>query len=409
MRLLPQVLVGPGYSLFFWMVVFLVAMQYRRMAVMERAIYGRVRHPVARQTLASMVQGVVGGLLGSFLMILVGVTLSNSGVMYLWPLALLLMAINPRLICFSYAGGIVSLSFLLLGFPRVSVPGIICLVAILHLVESFLIWWSGASTPTALFLRNHRGQVVGGFALQKFWPVPIAVLWLVTAADVIPSGGVAMPGWWPLIKPVPGPAGPSIFYSLFPVVAALGYGEVALARPPAERSRRSAVMLGLYSVVLLVLAVVSSRVPLVQWLAALFSALGHELVAVAGSRGEMRGVPLYLPPPRGVMILDVMPGSPAERMGLGSGDIILQVNGTDVNSREELREVLDRSGFYLEIKALQDGQLRVMEASGSYGQLGSLGVLLVPETGDGIHVELGKKNLLRSAWRWWTNRRKPRL
>lgn len=409
MRLLPQVLVGPGYSLFFWMVVFLVAMQYRRMAAMERAIYGRVRHPVARQTLASMVQGVVGGLLGSFLMILVGVTLSNSGVMYLWPLALLLMAINPRLICFSYAGGIVSLSFLLLGFPRVSVPGIISLVAILHLVESFLIWWSGASTPTALFLRNHRGQVVGGFALQKFWPVPIAVLWLVTAADVIPSGGVAMPGWWPLIKPVPGPAGPNIFYSLFPVVAALGYGEVALARPPAERSRRSAVMLGLYSVVLLVLAVVSSRVPLVQWLAALFSALGHELVAVAGSRGEMRGVPLYLPPPRGVMILDVMPGSPAERMGLGSGDIILQVNGMDVNSREELREVLDRSGFYLEIKALQDGQLRVMEASGSYGQLGSLGVLLVPESGDGIHVELGRKNLLRAAWRWWTNRRKPRL
>ena len=46
---------------------------------------------------------------------------------------------------------------------------------------------------------------------------------------------------------------------------------------------------------------------------------------------------------RGVLVLEVAPGSPAWRAGLRAGDIILAVNRTPVGSLEELGRTLDRS------------------------------------------------------------------
>jgi len=279
--------------------------------------------------------GLLGGLVGSYLMVFIGLTLSGPGLVYLWPVAILLMLINMRFLCFAYSGGVLALSSLLLGFPQINVAQIMALVAVLHMVESLLILASGHLGAAPAYIKGAGGQVTGGFTLQKFWPIPLVVL--MAAGVDVGREGLEMPYWWPLIKPdMPGDPR-NLAYILVPVIAGLGYGDVAIARSPAEKSRLSALYLGIYSLTLLVMALLAGQSRSVMLVTALFSPLGHEAVIYISRRVEFSGKPLYVPPGRGVRILDVLPGGAAWRAGIRSGDIVFAING----------EVLaDRNSFY---------------------------------------------------------------
>ncbi|MFS8544452.1 MAG: hypothetical protein LOD91_11545, partial [Limnochordales bacterium] len=242
-------------------VLFLVHSQYQRVAALERAAFGRPLTDPLRNTLVALLYGLGGGVLGTAAFLFLGISLVEVGVLYLWMLALVLMAVHPRFICFAYAGGLLSLSHLLFGWPALSVPAVMGLVAILHLVEALLIWVHGPEGATPVYVRRSDGRVVGGFTLQKFWPLPfIALVGFLMAQDLLTDAVLPMPDWWPLIEPLgEAPEGQSYVYVLFPVIAALGYGDIAITRHPREKARRTAASLLAYSLVLLGLAVLGSQ------------------------------------------------------------------------------------------------------------------------------------------------------
>lgn len=207
LRSLPQMVIDPNTAVLFWLVVFLVLTQYKRIAMTEEKMWGVVKNGPVHQTVLSLIFGFVGGLVASFLMVFVGVSLSNSGIAYLWPVAMLLFLISPRFLCFSYAGGLISLAYLITGFPKVYVPGIMSLVAILHITESLLIAMSGASCASPLYIKRDEDEIVGGFGLQRFWPVPLIALLFVGGPEVAgPHDLIPMPDWWPLVSPYTGVA-----------------------------------------------------------------------------------------------------------------------------------------------------------------------------------------------------------
>nr|WP_315987920.1 PDZ domain-containing protein [Desulforamulus aquiferis] len=74
-------------------------------------------------------------------------------------------------------------------------------------------------------------------------------------------------------------------------------------------------------------------------MAAMFSPLGHEMVIYIGKKLEF-GRSIYQPPNKGVKVLDVVPGYPAWEAGIRSGDIIIDVNEMEVNSRQGLEFAL---------------------------------------------------------------------
>ncbi len=61
---------------------------------------------------------------------------------------------------------------------------------------------------------------------------------------------------------------------------------------------------------------------------------------------------------RGAMVNDVLPDSPAEKVGVKAGDIILEFDGKKVNSSNELQSlvVLHRAGDKVELKLWRDGK-----------------------------------------------------
>ncbi|HPZ21978.1 MAG TPA: hypothetical protein PKV05_02985, partial [Bacillota bacterium] len=78
-------------------VLSLVYRQFRRQAKLEAHLYGMPFSSPRKQLLISLGFGLAGGLLTSFLMVLLGLPLSEEmGLIYVWPVVLVLLLIHPR-------------------------------------------------------------------------------------------------------------------------------------------------------------------------------------------------------------------------------------------------------------------------------------------------------------------------
>lgn len=357
----------------FGIVVLLVYLQYRRAAGMEQKLFGRTINPVGRQVLISTGLGILGGVLASLIMLLLGLSLTQIGLLFIWPVALLLLLINPRYLCFSYAGGIVALAVLTLRylllplFPAlaefnlvdsllgVHIPALLALVGLLHLIEALLIYLGGQRGSSPLYYKRSDGEVVGAFSLQRFWPIPLAAL-LATVVLETEIQGVSMPEWWPLLKPVLElEPGQTLQYLAFPAIAALGYSDLALSSSPREKSASTARYLCLYSVLLTGLALASEYYPWLTLAGVLFAPLGHEAVIHYGNRLEQSRTALYRSTAEGVPLMAVLPQSAAARAGLRSGDLIHRVNSTPVHSDLEFLMRLEESYFMVMLEGHRDG------------------------------------------------------
>ena len=404
------------YPVLLAVVLALVYRQFHRQAKLEAHLYGTPFSSPGRQLHISLGIGLAGGFLTSLLMVLLGLPLSEElGLIYVWPVVLVMLLIHPRFMCFAYGGGVVgAVSLLLRGlhllFPGIAnvgiiaslmaidLPALMALVAVLHLTESFLIFISGHINASPVILRNPRGEVVAGFMLQRFWPLPITALLatLVSATEQF-EGSIAMPDWWPLLQPVLKPeAGMVLSFFLLPIVATLGYSDIAVSTSPREKSKISARRLAVYSGALLLLSLAAGRLPLLQILPVLFAPLGHEYLIQAGNRREWSAPPLWTPPQRGVKLLATWPGLPAALAGLGTGWIIHSVNGIEVNSSRELGAALDTfpCAAVMDVES-PAGEKKTVEIRTQ----GKLGIILIPHPDEGgPYLKMSGKGFLLRLW-----------
>lgn len=380
----PSIFASPAVDLVYVIVLGLVAAQYSRVQSLEERVFGRPLNKAFNQTVLSIGLGLLGGLAASVLLVLVGVTVSDSGVGYLLPVALVLFLFSPRFLCFSYAGGLISLSYLLLGWPKVNVAAIAALVACLHAAESLLIWVSGESCATPLYLPDPKseGGTVGGFSLQRFWPIPLIVLFLVKVPDISRlSGLITLPDWWPLIK-APDVAGIGTpVFQMMPIVAALGYGDLALSRSPREKARSTSRHLSVFSGILLGFAIAASRWPAFNWIAALFGPIGHEVVIRVGNREEAERGARYVSSPDGVAVMGAFEGSPAATSGIGRGYVLVGCGGIPIRSRRDLEILLEEPGDVV-LTVRPPGSSSAKEVVVRRNGAEPLGVILAPGLGD---------------------------
>lgn len=393
---IPYYVLRPDLLMISGVVLFMVYSQYQRVAYSEWRLFGYVSNPAATQLGRSILYGLLGGLAATLLFVVLGISLNDVGIWYLWLLAVGLMFIHPRFLCFSYGGGLIALSHLLFGFPRVDVAALMALVAVLHLVEALLIFMSGGEGATAVYAREPGGQIVGGYTLHKFWPLPFIGLVAVPSRLVESAEAIEMPDWWPIIAPSLGDLGPSEYaYALFPVIAALGYSDIALARLPQEKARKTSLSLMLYSLILLALAILSQGSTVYALAAALFSPLAHEWVIWSARRAELGEEPRFAGPE--TMVLAVKPGSPAEKAGIRPGDVIQSLNGIRVATREDLAEAMEPWALKAEIE-VRNSFTGVRRTLVCPEKIPPLGLLLVPRGDEQTFVELGTGAGFGARW-----------
>lgn len=393
-RVLVNTLTSPSFLLLYFLLFGLVTWQYRRLQMMSEPLLKGRKNIYVRSALVSSLLGLLGGIIGSIFLVFLGVDLAGIGIGQLWLVAIILMLIKPRFLCFAYAAGLLSISNLLFAYPTLNIPQLMGLVAVLHLVESLLILLNGPYSPFPVYIKK-AGGLRGGFNLQLFWPIPLVALISVGWVDT--PGAIITPDWWPLLQNYSQFTTDQTF-ALLPVIAMLGYGEISTTQTPYRATRKSALHLFLFSLSLLLLSMLASRYPLFLPVVALFSPLGHEMVIWMGMRTENR-TPIYVPPERGVRILDVLPGTSAQRNGLRSHDVILTLNGQPVNSFDTLQQHL-LHGPKERVLEIERG-VNILTLRLSVAPNSDLGFIPVPEPNAAYYLSMSEDSIFSIATRIW--------
>ncbi len=379
---------------FFWITILIMIFIYKKSMDMEVGMLGK-SHSLLHKALSSAVVGLAGGLLGSLLTVLIGISIADytkagegsiaEGLSYIWVIALFLAFLNPRYLCFSYSGGIICLISLVFGYPRINVPGLLALIGILHLIESFLIWLDGHSYSLPMFLKGYDGRMIGGYYMNRIWPIPLAVFAVILSSEgsmVDPESIINMPDWWPLLKHSAA-AGNNLTYMPLMIPVILGYGDIAITKAPAGKCRSSATRLAGYSLILITLSLIASKIRILAFAAAIFAPLAHELLIIYGTKEEEKGEPYFANGETGLKVLHVEEDKAASAMGIEPGDTILNINGTMVYGEEELAGVLGTypSYIWIDIKKANNKAVTV-EHSDYRNGIGDLGVITIPRNGD---------------------------
>lgn len=387
------------YAVLFPWPIFLpvVAVLVMRRRGVERRLLGASPVSFWRELAADAIMGIAAGFLSSLLLLCLGITLYPGDFAYVLPAAIFLMLLDLRYLCLAYAGGLLALLALAIGQPKIHIPNLLALVAVLHVTESVLIAANGHGRALPAYFRHPRGTV-GGYLLQRIWPMPL--LYLTVMATAVPPEGAQYlrhPSWWPLI-PIPADltAGGVVFFTL-PAAVILGYGDLALSATPRAKSLRTAGLLALYSLALLALAAAAAREGSLAWAAAVFAPCGHEAVLFLARRGEIRGRPLFTRRPDGVPILAVIPGTRAAEMGLGPGMLITSVNERPVRTKAEVLSHLTETNILTTIAAapLKGGREKQYEFR---GETARMGLILAPDPDEPAQVDV-------APWRFLPGRR----
>ncbi|ALS26125.1 serine protease [Paenibacillus sp. 32O-W] len=402
LRIVRDALLGILFQPFYYIAILLIVMQYLRQIRQERQLFGVKLLHWQGQLVCAVAAGWIVGLVLSVVGIFVGFRLTPDAVLWLWGISVLLALLRVRFLCFAYAAGALGLlqpAVVALGLPdsggwigrmadslaQLDIAGLLLLVALLHLAEALLVRVQGDRLSTPLFLLGKRGKLVGAYALQGYWPVPLFLL--VPAASGIP--GAELP-WMPLAGD-----GGGYGWTLLALPTLVGFSELTRTMLPERKAGRIYRGLLLYSIGLgAVAAAAIAWAPLVP-IAALFALLLHEALIWAGRLQESTAAPLYVHPPEGLRILGVVPGTPAEAMGLMSGEVLLKVNGMSVRTRDDLYRALHLQSAYAKLEVLnRDGQQKFVQRARYAGDHHQLGVILAPDDQAGYYVEPGAVSAL---------------
>lgn len=371
MQLLIQLLTSYSQvisSFFYIGIVLVIYLRIQRNARLEEDWLGILRNPVNTQLYYVLLYGLIGGIVTSFIILFLKIRIEYEAILIIWPISLFLMLFNPRYLCPSYSIGIVSLMSLVFGWPRMEVLPMIILVGILHLVESLLILIDGARDSIPVYMEHHRFTPAGAHIMNKMWPIPLAI--------------ITTPG-----------------QLVFPAVLVLIYEDQAITQTTHKRIRESSFWVGVYGLTLLILAMLSNLVKELVYLAAIVIPLLHEFLVFWNRQAQLKGEPVFKAPWRGIRILDVLPEKVGKFMGLKQGDIILSINGRQVNSEAMLEEILRDSPNLIWVTVLREnGETMELEYRDYERGIRDLGLMLVPRSTGKYYPFKHPKGLLSRLW-----------
>lgn len=289
-------------SPFFIAVIAIIYLQYYKIGKLEKEVLEKSRSALLK-TIISAVFGVFGGIIVTIIFIYLGVAVDPKEFMYILISAIILSLINPRYMCFAYAGGLLSLSSILFNYPKIDVRQIMAIVAVLHMIESILVFFDGNSSNLPTYY--NKGELIGGFNMNRFWPIPFVIF---IGDD--------------LIRPIT-------------LMAIISYGDFTVSSYPRNKTIKTSILLFIYSTILLSLAIKleSGIIP------AIFAIVGHEFIVLLNQYGEKRRPPLFTTPAKGSRILGVKPRSVGKTLGLKTGDILISVNEIRIWNNRDLHDL----------------------------------------------------------------------
>jgi len=370
---------------YLYIAVLLAWWHARQEVVLQRTLFHVRLYSSLTVVFYRTLAGLAAGLILSLLSLGAGGRLDEATLLCVWIALPVLALFRLRYVCIAYGAGALGVLQYVLDWSGVEasdgeaakavlgidVPALLVLAGLLHIGEGLLVRWQASKFAVPLFLEGKRGKPIGAFALSGLWPVPL--LWLVPMTGT--GEGFALP-WTPL-SDLDGNAA-SWALLAFPVL--IGFTDRTTTKWPENKAREMSWGLILYGVAIAGLAVGAWYWSPLALIAAVLAFVLHEGLLLWGRAGEAGKNPLYAQDGRGVMVLAVLPGTPAAELGLQSGEKILKVNGQKVRDKEQLHEALQLQAAYYRLEvANREGHVKFVQRARYAGEPHQLGLILAPD------------------------------
>lgn len=246
-------------------------------------------------------------------------------------------------------------------------PSIAVLLALLTIGEGILILKNGRKGTSPKLIKSKRGQIVGAHEVKRVWMLPMFL--------VIP-GHALQPlfEWWPIFS-VGGET-----YSVILVPFAVGFYQQIQGNLPIETVKLIGKRVIGLGIVVTLLSISGYWSPLASIAVVALAIIGRELITLKQRINE-ENLPFYFSKRNhGVMILGIIPESPAANMSLQIGEIITKVNGIQVHDKKGFYEALLKNRAHCKLEVLDvNGEIRFAQRALFEGDHHELGILFVQD------------------------------
>ncbi|WP_066065492.1 PDZ domain-containing protein [Neobacillus soli] len=246
-------------------------------------------------------------------------------------------------------------------------PSIVVVLGLLLIAEGILIFKNGGKGTSPKLAKSKRGQSVGVHEVKRLWMLPLFLL--------IPGNALQLPfDWWPVFH-----LGAKEYTSIL-VPFAIGFHQQVKGMLPKEAIQlqgRRVIVLGVF---ISLLSAVGYWYPLASIVVAALAVIGRELISLlAFMRDDSQ--PFYFSKKNhGLMIIGIIPESPASKMGLKVGELISKANGVLIRDEKTLYEALQKNRAHCKLEVFDTkGEIRFVQRALYEGDHHELGILFVPD------------------------------
>lgn len=390
---------------YYYIAILLILLLLLRQTRVERKLFAVRMRAWPALLLRLLVSGLAAGIVVALLSLGLGVQLQQDAIHWLWGTAIVLALFNVRYLCVAYSVGLLGVlqwtadlipaSYwpeqvlpVLDSLLALDIAGLLIIVAALHLVEAILVRLEQKWLSSPRVVKGKRGRLIGAHQLRGLWPIPLIVL--------VPSTGAAaltLP-WQPLLANGAG-AGPGAGWVFLALPVIIGFSALTSSKLAASKAAEASRDLLYYAIALGLLGGLAAWWPPLVPVAALLALLGHEAIALGRLWQERARTSIYVPANDGLRVLAIVPGSPAEELGIQAGETVAKVNGVAVGSVAQLYKVLQSSPAFTKLEVLNhEGHSKFMQRARFAGEHHQLGLILAPDNSAALYTSAGSPSLL---------------
>ncbi len=246
-------------------------------------------------------------------------------------------------------------------------PSIVVILGLLLVAEGCLIFKNGSKGTSPKLAKSKRGQSIGVHESKRLWILPLFLL--------IPGDALTLPfDWWPVFH-----LGAKEF-SLVLVPFAIGFHQQVKGMLPKEAIQLLGRRVIVFGILITVLSAAGYWYPIASIVVAAMAMIGREVLSLLSYLKD-DSLPFYFSRKnQGLMIIGIIPDSPASKMGLQVGETISRANGVAVCDEKVFYEALQKNRAHCKLDVLDTrGEVRFVQRALYEGDHHELGILFVQD------------------------------